>query len=403
MSDKIVHHTAFTPQGAFVGEFSRGVKEYQNEWQEGPTKCSFVFEADTDSADLDVNASGLRNWFERRIMWNIKAEFEGVIVWDGFIWELELDLDNTYFIKSMKDMANAITVSYSDGLGSTVYLEDDDGNLLWVTNEESIIQYGRREKVININSESGTEALERANAEIKYLASPYTLPPVWRSTKNKRLTVSCVGRSQLANNIQLIPEQLRLTPAHTAANVVDSDTYVYANETIVSAEILRIVEIVQDVAGWLYPLNISADNETVTKMGVPNGSGAWDRILELSQLRDKSETFYRLSVQPDGGVIYLPFDETPNYFYKSEPGRIEYADGTQPTWRARPGIVRVVDSQIGPALPDTWLSDRRNIFAYRTTMRDTDEFASFHGKEYSVAEYYNRLDSNFAWVKRKTK
>lgn len=401
MTDKGLFHTCYTPQGVFVGDFTPGVIEYQHEWQEGPQKASFVLETGKNG----VTDSGLRAWFERRIMWQVVTEFEGRQVWNGYIWELELEYNGVHYRKTMQNVANAILISYSNDEGELQYLTDDDDNRLWVTHPESILLYGRREKIININTESDEEALERANTEIKYSASPYTVPPTWRDQENgdtkraNRLTVTCVGRHSLANNIQLLQKAIRLTEAHRLANIENSDTYAYRNETTVSAEILRIVELVQEIGGWLYPLNIAATNDTPTRMGVPSNAGSWDRLLELARLRDTTERFYRLYVEPDGGVVYLPFDETPDYFLKLEPTRIEYADKTVPTWQGKPGIVRVIDSQFGPSLPDTWLTDRRNIFAERTTMRDGDKVASFHNKEYDVADYYASIEANARWLK----
>ena len=152
----------YNRDGTFIG--SPTVLEYQHEHMEGPYTASFVIE----SGQGEVDDKGLWLWFDTRLMTEFACQYEGTEQWRGVIWEMQLEIDGELHIKSMDNMYNAVKVKYTNTSGNPIHTG-------WFTNDESIEQYGRKERIIQSSSSSGDEAAERAEAELLYSASPYTM------------------------------------------------------------------------------------------------------------------------------------------------------------------------------------------------------------------------------------
>ena len=152
-----------------------------------------------------------------------------------------------------------------------------------------------------------------------------------------------------------------------------------------------------DADPLLKVLDIAA-NDTTTAVGVSSNVGAFDRLLELAKLRDSDGNFYKLLIRNDGGVIYEKFREKPDYYRYPLPRGLELPGGDTPTWEAKPGIIRYVDPESGPELPDTWLNDRRHNYYERAVMRDGDAVATFHGRELDALDIYRAAEANQRWI-----
>jgi hypothetical protein len=213
----------------------------------------------------------------------------------------------------------------------------------------------------------------------------------------------------LANHVQLGNDTLRdiLDDSDGAPDENDQlyDLYTlgYGDETTVGDEIRRIVAAVNYNGGWLYALDI-ADNDTVTAAGVSGNVGAFDRLIELAKLRNSDDEFYRLRITDDGGVVYEKLDTDPLYLRFPAPRGIEFLDGTTPTWTARPGIIKYVDTAAGASLPDTWLPDRRLSFIERVAMREGDKVATFGPRDVTAEDIERAIEANMRWLEsRKNK
>ena len=401
-------HRTYHRDGTFWGEPTSGVIEYEQEHMEGPYMAKFIFK----SGEKGVTDAGLKGWFNNKLMSQFETVFDGVVVWKGFVWEMELEMNGEVRIKSMEDVANAVKCSYTYTITVVDGLEEKEVSVDawtdWFTNEESRERFGTKERIVSSSSSSSGEADERAEVEVQYSASPYTSAISYNDSEENTLSVTVVGRMVAANNVQLIPENLRYI-----AQLEDTDDPLYDysgdevedkyNDTItVSDEIRRIVLVVNYSGGWLYVQDIM-DNDTKTVAGVSSATGAFDRILELSKLRDSSGNFYRLSITSDGGVVYRPFEETADYIRYGKPRGIENIAGTKPTWNAKPGFIRYFDDTSGVGMPDTWVEDAQLAYYERTDMKDGDEIATFHGRELDASDVYNAISANRRRMKKPAK
>lgn len=373
---------------------SAAVLEYQHEHMEGPYIASFVLQAgEGDTTDAD-----LLRWFDSYLMYQWSTMYNGTEVWRGYIWEMQLELNGEVAIKSMEDMANATKCRYTNADGDVIHTS-------WYTNTEAINRYGRKELVVTASTESGDEATERAQTELRYKSSPYTTPVAYRETTSNRIMVTAVGAMVAANNIVQVADST-LRDVVEDGTVLSEDDYLYQfqqtdyrDAVTVSFEIKRIIATVNYLGGWLYELDVEY-NDTDTLASVAQNTGSFDRLYELSRLRNSDGDYFRLMVTNDGGVIYREFTETVDYLRYRAPRGLERPDGSKPTWGAKPGIIKRVDSSGGVPVPNTWLSDGRLSFAERVVMRDGDKVATFHGRELDPTDIYRAQEANRRWIER---
>ena len=267
---------------------------------------------------------------------------------------------------------------------------------------DSINRYGHKERIVTSSQSGGAEAEERAATELKYSASPYSTPIAYRETDINRLLVTCVGRMIAANNIMVIADSALRDVSADDDLPEDDPQYTIQNTSYgeivtVSFEIKRLIAVANYNGSWLYELDIDY-NDTQTAAGVSQNIGTFDRMLELARIRNSDGDFYRLTVTNDGGVVYRTFSENVDYLRFKSPRGIERPDGRKPTWDAKPGIIKRVDSFGGVPVPDTWLSDGRLSFAERVVMRDGDKVATFHGRDIDATDIYRAQEANRRWI-----
>ena len=379
---RTISHRSFHLDGTFWGEPTKGVLEYEQEHIEGPHMAKFVLK----SGENGVTDAGLKGWFKNRLMTEFATTFDGIERWRGYVWEMELDLNGKRRVKSMAKFANAVKTRYTNTEGDSIHTG------FFVESDASIERYGRKEKIVTSSSSSGDEAEERAEAELRYSSSPYTSTIIRIAEGAAALRVTLAGRKVLANNILLIPDTLR----ESGITDVDDPLYgiTYNAATTVSEEIRRIALVINNIGGWIYPLDI-AENDMPTVVSVTSDSGAFDRIVELARLRDSDGRFYRLTVTNDGGLIYRPYDEQEDYIHYPGSRGLQTVMGDIPTWEAKSGFIRDLDDQSGIPMPDTWLNDAQLSFYERTVMRDGGGIAEFHGKDLDPADIYGAVDANW--------
>jgi len=319
---------------------------------------------------------------------------------------MELEIGKVYQRRTMEDFANAIVCTHSedtnDGYVSFANADAskytvDPNDDYFVTDSQSIALYGRQEVSLSSSGSDG-EALEYALASITRLPDMnyYEISP--RGEQDAQLRVSAVGNMVVANKILLLGDRLRYHPDYTEYNWGDppSDPALTFDWSV-SDEIRRIVEVVNETGGWLYVIKID-ENDTQTRVGTSSAQGAFDRLRELSQLRDTEGNWFVLSVTPDGGVTYEKMVMRPDYLLTTYEQGITRPDGTTPTWDARPGLIEMIGGALGPPSPSSWLDMAGYIPIERTSMRDGDEFAAFHRREISVTDEFATVQANIRWI-----
>lgn len=386
MEDKDVRLLAHSLRGGVIGDVTEIAHELQIERAEGPIQATWIL--DYKEMEPDKNYGLFRSWFGSRMLYPISVTFNNYQAWYGRIFEMELSLDDRIIKASMQKMANTIIAQYSRKDGDTA---NDVLYTDWVEDQVSIDIYGRRESVINVNTESEDEAIARAKGMLKRLHRPHMSPPQFVKVEKPNLRCTAVGNAQLANGLLLLRDRVRYHPDY--ADISNGD------DTTVGAEIKRIVDFIDYQSGWLYVIDIAA-NDTPTKIGVPSTVGAWDRVKELALVPNQNEQEYELLVEDDGGVIYQKKNVTrAKYFVMPYPKGIERTDGETPKWDAVAESLKVLDTSLEPvALPDGLYSDPSIIQVDRVIMQDGREVAEFYNKEVDGMEDFAAIDQNKNWI-----
>ncbi len=232
------------------------------------------------------------------------------------------------------------------------------------------------------------EAKNLAYTGIGTIPDPFNRSIVYKPQDKSVLRITAVGRMVIVNKFKLLSERLRYHPNYEDLSWEDTERKNI--DWTVGDEVARIVDLINYHSGWLYPIKI-ADNDTLTKVGVSSTTGAFDRLVELTKLTNSNGDRYQLQITEDGGVVYDVYDETPRYMLQTAEIGIRNYDNTIPKWDAQPGIVKSVAGWAGPILPTSWLGDNTLIPIERTTMRQSDEFASFYSRTIDVVEMENAL------------
>lgn len=104
----------------------------------------------------------------------------GVAVWWGYVESANLETSSVSVSVSLDDLANSVKVEY--GEGATAFTEDAD----------SIASYGRKQRVLSVDSALANSASERGNVELGYSSQPRAIQDI-RRNEGAQLVLSCVG------------------------------------------------------------------------------------------------------------------------------------------------------------------------------------------------------------------
>lgn len=356
----LAHHL-YTPSGSFYKDITPFVSNYRHEFTAfGPHLASFIIE--TDNVDL-------KSLYDTMLMMNLVTRIDGLVIWNGFVWNLTLDLLGFSRAKTMDQVYNKVKVSARD---------KDDGTITrytkWYEDTNSQALYGIHELVQHLST--------AADIQLKDTGEPYRDPdtnaPLWehdaeaerlldkrkipqptysggtKGTEKTKLSVKCVGRATIANRVKLSDGYLtdaEVKPTGTSLRDSGIDSFSglehAANTTssgakyTISHEIRRIVGIIEEQSGWLYAVDIAGTNDTQTAAGVSTLTGAVDRLRELVQIPDQAGNEYEIKVKQDGGFIYRLKDNAPHT--KLETDGWKHNDDSPVGWRAYVAPIRVVD------------------------------------------------------------
>lgn len=402
--------------GNLIDEFSEHVSGYKHEWREGPYYADWQFAPDS------VSDEWMRDFFAARMMTKIKTTYEGTDVWGGLIGYMKLVYNGVMYLKDFRKVVNAVKTAYRE--------EDADigvyGYTDWFTNTESLALYGNMEKVMTYSGkveavlgDDGaplrhedtnapiTEPEQMAMQEVARNAFPFVRQVAPAEAENS-LQVMAFGRQMFAQHILLSDGYMANYGEGDESglrSLADDNTVIHSEidsttplpTTTVSAEIKRLVDIIDyqstlyQPSRRMYALDISTANTSVTAIGVSRVMSVWDRLKELALLPDQDGNYYRLQIEPDGGVIYGEYDYKPQYYLYPP---LKARDGTTPTWNARPGFIRVVDQPAQLVEPGGWLEDTNLIFASRVTMRDGTDAPIFGDDERTEADREAMITAN---------
>jgi hypothetical protein len=363
-------HLLYDMDGMFIDDWSN-ITNYSHEHTAlGPYQASFKLSVEDGKTTVD----DLVSWFNNRLMLNMHTVYDEIKVWDGFIFEMTLDLAGFTRKISAENIANKIKVSarYKDDTSIMLYTD-------WVEDLDSQARYGILEHIENTNQNSvitydspGVIARDPdtnfliwehdllADKLIKERAYPQPVYAGFNGTDTPSLTVKCVGRQVLANRVRLSDGWLSddsITTDPTGSDLPiylrtsGDDTYDELSwgygadksgpEYYVWQEIERIVQVIYEQSGWLYISNIDKTNTARTAAGVSSQVSAIDRLRELAEVPGPDGTKYEMFVRQNGAFIYRPRGVTPHFFMY--PDGLKHNNGESVGWKAHVGPIQIID------------------------------------------------------------
>lgn len=423
-------HKLYTIDDVFYKTITNYVSGYRHEHTAfGPSSATFTISEDIDLMD-EVHGAGLMMIF--------RTFDEGVKVWEGFVWDMTLDLHGVKRTVSMDKVRNRVKVSATD---------PDNGSIKhythWVNDTESQALYGVLEHVESMSTAADIVLVDGAPARIS-LVSQYDGSSilVWEHDKKAEwildnyaypskayqgssdpsaglsLEVTCVGRSFVANKVVLSDGWITDEDDEAAdgTNLRDCGDLTFLVESLVagenishgdggsgttregywtiSHEIKRIVGVIQEQSGVLFAIDIDQRNDTYTAAGVSQITGAIDRLKELVNIPDISGNEYEMFVRQNGGVLYRR-KQTVHHSVLLNDGWKERDLKTPVSWRAHVAPIKIIDpTSIG--LPGV-----RTITPGRVSV--SDGVATFGPEETTEEDIERAISVNIKWIEEVNK
>lgn len=364
--------------GGFLDDITKVAKNWRRStrWLGGYWQGSFSVEG---------KPTELQDWFFNRLGCHVEERSNGVVTWEGLIYEMELTLNGVKRRRSLDLMNNAVAteyVGYGGGQHTTPF----------ETQTQSIARYGRKELVLSGPTGSSEPAVQMAVTELAANGWPWPRAVSVDVLGATRLSVSCVGYVYTAN-----------------WRYVDDTQYDDGWHDITVNEFVH--EILDDYCLDLLVKGNIAPNTLNRKKLIAGKTRAWDFLEELAALGDASGNRYHLWVGPGRRIHYGPVDTTPRYIMR-QGGLYNTAGATVGLnpYLITPAVVRDLSFPVARSEPGSFLDDARDIFveevevgangslSLRTALyTDADMFEA----QANAQENYNRAVDNWwaqAWT-----
>lgn len=111
---------------------------------------------------------------------------DGVISWEGFIYEMELSENGLVQRRSFDDMCNKDRSNYQE-------LDGGEEETDWATNDLSILSYGTKECVLDVETDFSDLAELARDTYLAEHGWPWPRPVSFSNPQDAKLTVSCCG------------------------------------------------------------------------------------------------------------------------------------------------------------------------------------------------------------------
>lgn len=284
----------------------------------------------------DFSLSGekgeLSRWFHEFLGYHVVERSQGLVTWEGIIYELELSHAGSTRRRSLDDLYNDVYTRYTDAAGS---VQTTAGT----ANAQSIARYGTRQQLLLYDNIPGTAAAQYAASYLEENAWPW--PRAVGLDANRMDTVLNV----------------------TVCGYVYTANWKYENagdgsEDNVSDWIGEIVagdcEYLQ--AGAIEPNYLQVDKETTTP------ERAWDVIEDLTGLGDGTVP-WQFQVLNDRRAYYHAVATTPQYYWINGELCTNASGATKVNpWNVRPGVVRDMTYPVSRTDKGAWMTDARDMW-----------------------------------------
>jgi hypothetical protein len=282
---------------------------------------------------LTGDQSRLAKFFYERLACHLVERWNGMVTWEGMIYEMDLTINGVTRRRSLDTFANWVYA---------IYIDPDNGesnNTTAVQNANSIRWFGRREEVLTLDGFDSDSADAYDDTYLKENAWPTARPVGFMPGQENQLVVTVCGYVFTAN------WRHEHSASTTKGNLSD-----------------YLTDLVTDNCEFLQTGRI-ASNTVQVNTGAMTPTRSFDIISDLCDLGDADGNPYRFYVDNDRRANYQQISITPEYYlrggklYASAGGSQEIAP-----WVVKPNVMRDMSYPVSRWNYAGWLNDARDIY-----------------------------------------
>lgn len=303
--------------------------------------------------------------FYSALGYHIEAWLDGICVWEGLVYEMDLHAGAIARRRSLADMYNHIRCAYIDETNTSQMSAA-------ASNADSIARYGRREDIVTLDGYNTSSADAYAATRLRQAAYPWPRPS--GQARGVRLDVQLAGYALTGNW-----------------------RHVSGGDGSTSTASAWLAEILTADAEFMAGSDISANSLSVVKVPRPTRR-AWGAVQEIASLGDASGNPWRVYWDTGRTVHYERVPTSPRYTIHGDALR-RYPDGARVSpWLVRPAVVRDTAYMVRPAESGSWLDDPRDAYIHSVTVshdgRMTLRFGEYDdvGIADAVASYRDEVE-----------
>lgn len=352
--------------GADLERFTPHAEEYRatKRWQGGDWEASWWIPLDPSNG---LDEDYLRDWFNNRLFLPHQARLSRKIVWNGFIWSMELTVEGETERRDVGEVFNSLTAIWTDeadgGTYETAPQTADNTRL-----------YGERQEIIIKNFVSEDEAEAAVTTNLQLMADDSPKPISINPNSKDGLRIQAVGPCFTLNN-----------------------RFVSAGDDTVDDMSQYVREIIETDCEHATPGDIR-QNTLQRRKSVQGYIRAWDALMEMVEAGDGT-TPWRLWIT-QGRVNYTPADPTPTMYWTGRKRGITHPDGSKSPWLIEPGVVRNTTRRAGTRQPQSFLTDNRDRLVYEIELSMNQTDPQVKTEPYSPGNLAAAVEANLAWLEK---
>jgi len=291
---------------------------------------------ETATMTLQDNAHALAAMFYSALGYHVEAWLDGICVWEGMVYEMDLHAGAIARRRSLADMYNHIRCAYIDETNTSQMTSA-------VYETESIARYGRRENIITLDGYNTSSADAYAETTLAQTAWPWPRPS--GQSRGVKLDIQCAGYGLTANW------------RYVSVGDGSSDTASAWLSEILNADV-----------EYMASSDITTNSLSVVKVPRPTRR-AWNTVQEIAALGDASGNPWRVYWDIGRVVRYEQVSTAPRYVIQGGGSIHGYPDGAPVSpWLIRPAVVRDMAYLVRPTESGSWLDDPRDAYIHSVTV-----------------------------------
>ena len=320
-----------------VAQFQGDAVAWRQSWRDG------VGPETAHMRISDQSENVLAQWFFQWLGYHAVAWVDGMQVWEGLIYEMDMHAGAVSRRRSLADMYNYVRCSYIDNNGISQMTGAQ-------TDSASIARYGRRENIVTLEGYNTTSATQYAATALKNTAYPWARPS--GMARGQYLDITLAGYATTANW-----------------------RYVSVGDSTTSTASAWLSEIASTDIEYMASADIDTNSLSVVKVPRPTRR-VWNTVQEIAALGDGSSNAWRAYFDVGRVLRYEQIDTAPRYMLTGD-GQIRYYPNgaVASPWFVRPAVVRDMTYLVRPSESGSWLADPRDAYMTSVTVNAAGELS----------------------------